>query len=226
MLKKLVDETQTSITGPDWPAWTGSNHDQPRFPSRWAKGDERKIRCILTFLIALRGTPVLYYGDELGMQNTYVAPWRLKDPVGKRFWPVYAGRDRARTPMPWRNRKGAGFTEPNVRPWLPYGDLSQRNVASQRARKDSTWQFTRDLIALRKRLTDLSIGGYEPIETVSSVWAWRRGNLVVAINLSRFHHELTEYKGEIVLCSDRKREGERVAQILHLKPWEAVILQP
>ncbi len=224
-LRNVVEETEDAIRLPNWPVWSGSNHDEPaRLASRWAGGDERKIRAALVALLALKGTPVLYYGDEIGLQNVYVPPWRLRDPWGKKYWPIYAGRDRGRTPMAWRHRRGAGFTDPNVRPWLPYGELAHRNVATQRAKKDSTWQFARDLIALRRKHRDLSQGGYETIATVPSVWAWRRGNTTVVVNMSKFHQEMLNIHGKVVLGSDRAREGHRVSDLLHLKPWEAVII--
>jgi alpha-glucosidase len=222
-LSEIVAESEAAIASPDWPVWTGSNHDQPRFPSRWCGNDERKIRCALLMLLSLRGTPVLYYGDEMGMSNTYVAPWRIKDPMGRKFWPVFAGRDRERTPMPWRNRKGAGFTDTNARPWLPYGDLS-RNVATQRTRKDTTWQFTRDLIKIRRQNKELQLGDYHQLPTVSSVWAWRRGATTVVINMSKFHHELVGIEGAIKICTNRSRDGEELNDILHLAPWEGAII--
>jgi alpha-glucosidase len=225
-LRRIVEETDTAIPMPDWPVWNGSNHDQPRFPSRWCNGDERKIRCALMMLLCLRGTPVLYYGDELGMTNTVVSPWRFKDSLGKQWWPVYAGRDRSRTPMPWRHQKGAGFTRQNVRPWLPYGELELRSVEGERRRVDSTLKFTQDLLALRRRSSDLRLGSYKDLEQVPSVWAWLRGeHTTVVINMSDHHHETTELNGVIMLGTNRRREGEKIDGLLHLAPWEGVILQ-
>ncbi len=85
-------------------------------------------------LLCLRGTPVLYQGDEIGLGDTELQQADLRDPLGVRFWPHYAGRDGMRTPMPWRNVPGGGFTDAGVRPWLPFGDLAACNVEDQSVR--------------------------------------------------------------------------------------------
>lgn len=225
-LKQVVAQTDEAIASPNWPVWTGSNHDNPRFPSKWAMGDERKIRIALLVIMTLRGTPVIYYGDEFGQQDVFVAPWRLKDPRGRRNWPVDGGRDRARGPMQWQNRLGAGFTREDVRPWLPYGDLKQRSVEVQENTQDSTLHFSRALIALRHAEPDLQLGDYKLLRTVSSVWAWKRGERhVIAINFSAHHHEIKHQHGEIVLSTKRQDEGQAIDGLLHLDPWEGVVLQ-
>jgi alpha-glucosidase len=225
-LRRVVEETEAALRAPDWPVWTNSNHDQSRFPTRWAKGDERKIRCGLLMLLMLKGTPVIYYGDEIGMPDVFLPPWRLKDPQGRRLWPVHAGRDRARTPMQWENHVGAGFTEVNVRPWLPWGNLS-RNVTDQRKAKDSTWQFTRKLLALRRQEKDLSLGGYRIFPTDSGeVWAWQRGHKhLVAINFSNQPNYLNNVSGDIVLSTNGRRHKTLAKDRLQLKPWEGVIIR-
>ncbi|HUC87151.1 MAG TPA: alpha-amylase family glycosyl hydrolase [Candidatus Saccharimonadales bacterium] len=226
LLRDLVEKSELALTHANWPMWTATNHDKPRFPSRWAKGDERKIRCALLTMVTLRGTPVIYYGDELGMADVFVAPWRLKDPRGRKYWPVDGGRDRSRTPMPWKNQVGAGFTEKGVRPWLPYGELHTRNVDAETDQEDSTLHFTRDLIKLRHRLPALQVAAYEAVDSNDSVWAWHRSQAVlVAINFSNHHHELRDVSGEIVLGTVRHREGEAVTGLLHLGPWEGVVVE-
>jgi alpha-glucosidase len=224
-LRRVVEDTEAALKSPDWPVWTNSNHDQPRFPSRWAKGDERKIRCGLLLLLMLKGTPVVYYGDEIGMLDVFIPPWRLKDPIGKKMWPIDAGRDRARTPMQWENKKGAGFTNPEVRPWLPWGHL-ERNVADQQADKDSTWIFMRDLLALRRQEKDLNLGSYRVFPTRSpELWAWRRGKkFVVAVNFSDSSHYIDNIHGRVKLSTDRSRDNKQVKEKLLLKPWEAVVI--
>src|SRR5262249_5489307 len=141
-----------------WPVWTGSNHDVSRLATRWASGDPSKSRTAIMMLLTLRGTPVLYQGDEIGLTDTTVTEEDLRDPVGRRFWPAYTGRDPVRSPMPWRDQPGAGFTDPNVKPWLPIGNLAAHNVASEQHQPDSQLQLTRDLIALRRHTLDLQAG--------------------------------------------------------------------
>ena len=84
--------------------------------------DPRQVRAALLMLLGLRGTPVLYQGDEIGLGDVAVEPPDLRDPLGVRYWPAYAGRDAMRTPMHWRDAPGGGFTDPDVTPWLPLGD--------------------------------------------------------------------------------------------------------
>ena len=110
-------------------------------------------------LLTLRGTPVLYQGDEIGLGDVAVAREQLRDPLGVKYWPAYAGRDAMRTPMHWRDAPGGGFTGPGVVPWLPLGDTA-RNVADQRSDPGSVLTFTRDLIALRRQHGELRAGSY------------------------------------------------------------------
>src|SRR5207249_2156317 len=146
-----------------------------RFPTRWCAGDERKARLALLILLALRGTPFLYYGDEIAMLDVDVPDDRATDPLVRRFPGQRRGRDPERTPMPWSHGSGAGFTTPGVEPWLPLGDLG-RNVAAQRADPGSTLNLCRDLIALRRRTPDLHAGAYTTLEAPEGAWAWRRGD--------------------------------------------------
>ena len=112
--------------------WTGSNHDMSRFATRWAGGDAARTRVALLMLLSLRGTPVLYQGDEIGQPDTDVPHDLMRDPLGVLYWPAYAGRDAMRTPMQWRDAPGGGFTDPGAEPWLPFGDLAASNVEAQR----------------------------------------------------------------------------------------------
>ena len=131
-MRAVVEETEAALPPGAWPAWTGSNHDMFRFPTRWAGDDPDKARAALLMLLGLRGTPVLYQGDEIGQLDATLTQEDLRDPLGVRYWPYYAGRDAGRTPMQWRDVPGGGFTDPGVVPWLPLGDLARHNVESQR----------------------------------------------------------------------------------------------
>ena len=111
--------------------WTGGNHDNHRFPTRWCGDDPQKTRAAMVMLMRLRGTPFLYYGDEIGMPDTDIPDDRVLDPVGK-FHGPRVGRDAERTPMQWTGEPGAGFTRAGVEPWLPFGDFGdvQRRATS------------------------------------------------------------------------------------------------
>ncbi len=155
----LVARIETALPPGAWPAWTGSNHDMSRFATRWAHDDPRRVRAALLMLLTLRGTPVLYQGDEIGLGDTTLEQPDLRDPLGVRYWPAYAGRDAMRTPMHWRKGPGGGFTDAGVRPWLPMGDTAC-NVEDQREDPSSILNLARDLLARRAATPDLCLGAY------------------------------------------------------------------
>jgi alpha-glucosidase len=170
-LRDVVERTHLTYPRDAWPVWMLSNHDIPRFSTRTCDGDERKIRCALLALLTLRGTAVLYQGDEIGLEQGDVPKNRRRD-VG------VEGRDGCRTPLPWT--RDGGWTDP----WLPLGGTA-RNVEGQRDDPDSILGFVRDLIALRRSNDDLHSGAYESLDAPPGVWAYRRGgSTVVAVNLS------------------------------------------
>jgi alpha-glucosidase len=223
-LREVVELTESVLPPLAWPVWTGSNHDVLRFPSRWCEGDELKTRLALMVLLTLRGTPVLYYGDEIGMLDTHIPRAELKDPVGQRFWREGRGRDSCRTPMQWTAADGAGFSPPGVEPWLRYGDYRARNVEDQKDDDASTLSFCRALIDLRRESEDLRRGDYEAVESPEKTWVFRRGSTTIALN---FSDEETAVSGSatVTLSTDPARNRGRVGE-LTLAPWEGVILGP
>src|SRR5262249_33551076 len=127
-------------------------------------------------------------------------------------------RDPCRTPIPWT--RAGGWTDP----WLPLQDTT-RNVEDQRADPSSTLNFTRDVIALRKRVPDLGTGRYEELDAPSAAWAWRRGSdVTVAVNLGADACEIAGVEGTILLATTRSRDGERVAGNLRLPSHEGVVV--
>jgi alpha-glucosidase len=213
-LRRVVEETEAGLPPGAWPAWTGSNHDVGRLATRWCKGDAGLARCALLALLTLRGTPFLYYGDELGLLDVRVSKTRQRDHAGK------PSRDPGRTPMPWADEPGGGFTEAGVEPWLPFGPLD-RNVADQRGDPGSVLRFCRDAIVLRRRETDLLYGAYRSVEAGPGVWAWRRGRFAVALNLGARKRRLP-LDGWVVLATCRERAGE--SGPLELGPAEGAVV--
>ena len=145
-----------------WPNFTLSNHDQPRHYGRYKKPlfTEARARVAAAMLLTLKGTPFLYYGEEIGMDNLPIRRSDLQDPFGKKTWPVRKfGRDPERTPMQWDSTPFAGFTENGLRPWLPIPrDSVRKNVAVQLEDSDSLLNFYRALIRLRKEHISLQSG--------------------------------------------------------------------
>ncbi len=221
----IVEREEAGIPDGAWPTWTGSNHDAGRFVTRWCGDDERKVRAALVMMLTLRGTPILYYGDEIGMPEVQVPRDRIRDPVGVRGWPDDPGRDRARTPMPWTSDPGGGFTRSGVEPWLPGGEAASRNVADQRDDPGSVLRLSRDLISLRRARPDLRSGRYATLQAPEGVWAWRRGDhTVVALNLTEAVVEAPLGEGEVLLSTNRGREGERIVAEVRLHAWEALVI--
>jgi alpha-glucosidase len=223
-LAAVVDESESVIPATGWPVWTVSNHDVSRVMTRWARGDERKLRCAMLSLLTLRGTPVLYYGDEIGMPDTPIKREDLNDPVGIRYWPEPRGRDPERTPMPWEDVPNGGFSQPGVKTWLPLGDTRAVNVAGQRSDRQSMLHFVRDLIAVRRNQPDLTTGDYARLKAPAGGWAWRRGAAtVVALNLT---DNPLSFPGvsAIIRFSTSKGVIEGGAEgELRLEPWEGAI---
>ena len=224
-LRTIVEATEHRL-GPDaWPVWNLSSHDSSRYATRWCGGDSRKIRCALLLLLALRGTVVLYYGDEIGMPDTPIPREELRDPVGKRFWPASPGRDPGRTPMHWSAAPGAGFTEPGSAPWLRLGDAAACNVAAQRDDPHSILSFCQRLLALRRRSSELRRAAFHPLPSPARTIAWRRGDrYVIAINLADEPAMLAVGRGTIAFATESGRDGEVVGESLRLPPWQGAIV--
>ena len=225
-MRGIVEAMEALLPPEAWPVWTGSNHDMFRFPTRWAGDDPAKIRAALVMLFGLRGTPVIYQGDEIGQGDTALEPPDLRDPLGVRYWPAYAGRDAGRTPMHWSDTPGGGFTAAGVTPWLPVGDTAHANVEGQERDPNSPLVLTRALIALRRSREDLHAGSYASIPTSEAVWAWRRGaRTVVAINLSDQTVTIDAGDGRVLIGTTPTRVGEKLLGPLELDPWEGVIAE-
>ncbi len=225
-LGTVVAGVEEKLPAAAWPVYTGSNHDAGRLATRWAGGDERRARVALTMLLALRGTPFLYYGDELALPDVPTDPETALDPVARRTGDASRNRDPCRTPMPWSDEPGGGFTSAAATPWLPFGDLAACNVAAQRDDPGSVLHLVRDLIALRKRSPELTSGSYEPLPAPAGAWAWRRGErFVVALNLADADVTVEGAAGRVAIATDRARDGERVDGALRLGPYEGVVVE-
>ncbi len=225
-LRCIVEASERALPEGAWPVWTMSNHDLGRSATRWANGSQAKARVALLVLLCLRGTPVLYQGDELGLPDTTVPRELLRDPLGARFWPHWPGRDGCRTPMPWRDAAGGGFTAPDARPWLPLGDTRACNVEDQLDDPGSMVHLARELIALRRSEPALSSGPYRTMAATPGAWAWSRGErMVVLAALSERKAMLEGITGTVRAGTDPRRRGEVVRGALVVSGWEAVVVE-
>ncbi|MEQ7872989.1 alpha-amylase family glycosyl hydrolase [Sphingomonas sp. ASV193] len=176
--------------GEGWPSWALSNHDAPRFASRWWGEEHRDafVRVALLLLMAMRGSAILYQGEELGLPQARVPFDRLRDPEAIANWPQTLGRDGARTPMPWTDDPDGGFGSGN--PWLPIDPVHlDYNVAGQRADPGSILHWCRRAVALRHTHEALRGGAIRLLdETSDALVAFERvadgERLVCVFNLS------------------------------------------
>ena len=174
-----------------WPVFVFSNHDIRRAYDRYGDGrhNDQIAKLLAGFYLTLRGTPIMYYGEEIGMQNN--DPKRredVKDPIGRRGWPKEKGRDGERTPMQWNDSANAGFT--TVKPWLPVPDsYHTHNVASELKDPNSILNFYKHVLALRHTNPELREGRYVPLNqsdnnVLSYLRSYQGKAVLVVLNMS------------------------------------------
>jgi alpha-glucosidase len=159
------------------------NHDRSRVASRVGRAQARVAAMLL---LTLRGTPTIYYGDELGMRDVEIPPDRVRDPFERNLPGIGVGRDPVRTPIAWDDGPGAGFT--SGEPWLPIDDAADLVVARQHDDPGSMLMLYRGLLALRRREAALSSGRYDTVHVDDQVYVYARTHgtrtLVIALNLT------------------------------------------
>ncbi|HZM35857.1 MAG TPA: alpha-amylase family glycosyl hydrolase [Burkholderiales bacterium] len=224
-LATLIAEYERLLPRGAWPNWVLGNHDRPRVATRLGPAQARVAAMLL---LTLRGTPTLYYGDELGMRDVPIPPERVQDPFEKRVPGRGHGRDPMRTPMQWT--PDGGFT--TGEPWLPLSpDHEVVNVEAQRRDPQSMLSLHRALLALRRQEPELETGGFTAFEAEADVLAYARGErFFVALNLgSRERRVRLPRAGELVLSTRLDRGPERVggrdAPTLALRPDEGAIVR-
>lgn len=210
-----------------WPNWAVSTHDSRRIAHRAGEGQAR-VAAVL--LLTARGTPTIYYGDEIGMPGAEVPRDQITD-LRELLSPYLGlGRDPARTPMQWDGQPGAGFSR--GQPWLPVADdYAEHNVSRQSDDPRSTLSLFRRLIALRRELPALTAGDHALLYRDDACIVYRRAHgeqgLVVALNLTGEERAvaLMELCGEVLLSSRLDREGERVEGRVALRGDEGLIVR-
>ena len=234
-MRDAIERVERACDG-RWPSLVLSNHDIDRACDRFAGGDDPDAvaRLLATLLLTLRGTPFIYYGEEIAMRTDPPASIdEVRDPVGRRFWPGYKGRDGVRRPMQWSGGNGVGFT--NATPWLrPSRDSGERNVERQAGDPASVLSFYRSLLRLRRTNPALLSGSFEAVESAPGLLAYARTRgehrATVVLNFTNQVQDLVvahdRPSASVLLGSDR-RAGERVGvRPLRLQPLESVILEP
>src|SRR5260370_1783011 len=157
-LATLIAGYEAALPSGGWPNWVLGNHDRPRVA---AKRGQAQARVAAMLLLTLRGTPTLYYGDELGLSDVAIPPAQVQDPRGLREPGLALGRDPVPTPMPSAGSENAGFTAAAARPWLPLNaDWPTRNVAVDGEEPHSILTLYRRLLAARRAHLALSLGHF------------------------------------------------------------------
>jgi glycosidase len=189
-LAAVIADYETALPLAGWPNWVLGNHDRPRVATRRGQAQAR-VAAVL--LLTLRGTPTLYYGDELGLSDVAIESSQVQDPRELREPGLALGRDPVRTPMPWDERANAGFT--TNKPWLPLNaDWPTRNVARMTEDSHSILTLYRRLLVLRRDCLALSIGDFVLLDVEGDILAYARRHgeerLIVALNLGEQPHRL------------------------------------
>jgi alpha-glucosidase len=226
-LRAVIDEYEAMLPAGAWPNWVLGNHDRSRIATRVGPAQAR-VAAVL--LCTLRGTPTLYYGDELGMSDVPIPPEAVQDPYEKNVPGLGLGRDPARTPMQWSSSPHAGFS--SARPWLPVAeDYARCNVDIEQPDPESMLSLYRALLALRRARATLAVGSYQSFDAAPHVLGYLRlhggRRDAVLLNLGaareRVHLPVGEERASILLSTHRARSG--MPFDAELEPNEAVVLE-
>jgi alpha-glucosidase len=227
VIARLISEYEAALPRGGWPNWVLGNHDRPRIATRVGP-DQARIAAML--LLTLRGTPTIYYGDEIGLETVPIEPNQVQDPFEKNVPGLGLGRDGVRTPMQWDATANAGFT--SAQPWLPVSDdYETRNVGCQRDDPATIYNLYRRLIATRRQRLSLSIGCYRPIAAAGDLLLFVRQHederTLVALNFgseplaASFAHQL---QGQILMSTFTDRASEAVNGEVSLRPHEGLMI--
>jgi alpha-glucosidase len=174
-LAKAISNWESALGEDKWPNYVFNNHDNPRTATRFGKKEQDdRLKVTAALLLFVRGTPFLYYGEEIGMRDIRLKRGEILDPVGKRYWPIFKGRDGCRAPMQWDASGHAGFSRAGS--WLPvHPDYRERNVDLQSKDPTSLLNFYKEMLAFRKKHPALIHGNLEFVTVASpNVLAFQR----------------------------------------------------
>ncbi len=213
-----IDEVVRKLDPRDaWPTWVLSNHDNPRHRTRY--GSEARARAAAVLLLGLRGTPFLYAGEELGLEDAVVSDARRLDP---------GGRDGCRAPIPWSAAPGHGWA--GAEPWLPWPpEAATRNAEALRADSDSILRLYRRLLALRRASPALRLGSFAWLPAPEGVLAWRREHgadrRVVLVNFGT-EPAASPVPGAWRVDVSSDGAGEKAPYPGRLAPDQALVMSP
>ena len=226
-VRQHVDELEAALPPGAWPNYVLGNHDDHRLASRVGMVQARVAAMLL---LTLRGTPTIYYGEEIGMTNVDIPRKMQKDPAGLRQ--PGQERDLCRTPMQWSTEPNAGFApEGTSELWLPLADdWREINVETQINNPGSMINFYCRLLAIRKEFPALRQGDYTPLDGMpEGCFVYQRQeagqSITVALNFTGVPHRLPlRGNGQILLSTHLDREGPENLRSLNLKEHEGIII--
>jgi alpha-glucosidase len=226
-MRASVDKMEAALPSFAWPNYVLGNHDQPRFASRF--GGQAQARLAGMMLLTLRGTPTVYYGDEIGLENGVIPPEKIQDPQGINLG-AERTRDVTRTPMQWDAGPNAGFS--SVEPWLPVSaDYTVRNVEAQSDDPYSMLTFYKRLFWLRRGSPALFGGSYRALDVAGDCYVYLRESgdqkMLVALNFGGQPVTIQtglEGQGRVLLSTHLERKGTAALSGLSLDAYEGVII--
>jgi alpha-glucosidase len=226
-IQSLIAEYEAALPIGGWPNWVLGNHDRPRIASRVGN---RQTAVAAMLLLTLRGTPTIYYGDELGMPQVEIPRHRVCDPFERNVPGIGVGRDGCRTPMQWDASANAGFS--NAAPWLPLAEGWQTNNVACLRDVFSIWNLYRRLLHARRKMPALSVGSYRSVHVDGDLLVYLRqhddSRILIALNLTDSPQVFTFEKGaggRILVSTGGDRDGETVAEGIRLRGDEGLIVE-
>ena len=229
-ISAAIDQYEGALPAGGWPNWVLGNHDRPRLTSRIG---EQQARVAAMLLLTLRGTPTLYYGDEIGMRDVPIPVEEIQDPQGLNMPDKDLSRDPCRTPMQWSDTPHAGFS--NATPWLRVDRKYTRvNVEAQRNQYVSMLSLYRKLIQLRNAEPALNQGAYTPVAANEQLIAYRRDSalgdsFLIVLNLTsrpcRYRQPEPALKGQVVVATAPELEDTAIEANIYLGGDEGIVVR-
>jgi alpha-glucosidase len=223
-IARIVTEYEGLLPIDAWPNWVLGNHDNPRVASRIGR---EQVRVAATLLLTLRGTPTIYYGEEIGMENVLLPVNQSRDPYGQMQPGIGVGRDPERSPMQWNSTASAGFT--SGKPWLPVAqDFTSCNVEILSKNPHSILSMYRQLIALRRHYPALNRGSLQDVQVHQDVLTYRRKldleEILVVLNFSSAERSVRlPNSSKLLFTTAFPRQTKVEARDLSLGPDEGAI---
>ena len=227
-IAQLISQYEGLLPAGAWPNWVLGNHDQARVASRIGIYQARVAQMLL---LTLRGTPTMYYGEEIGMPNGEIAPDQVKDPAEKNQPGIGQGRDPERTPMLWNNTPNAGFTTGS--PWLPvHCNFKAMTVEAQQRDARSILNLTKQLLHLRNVTPALHAGDVSDVFSQGYILSYRRNlgteRLQIILNLSGTNQSAWTPGGRVMRSTNPWRPTDITSHLwgdFEIWPNEGLILE-